>query len=88
VLYATVVLAISAVALVFVLVRMTLTLNEISVSLKKISRQKSEARLAARTALVREEKAPAIEEEKEDESELAAVVALARAVADGAIKLG
>ena len=84
-LYATILLAVCAVALVLVFVRMTLTLNEISTSLKRISRQKSDPRLSARPALVREEKAPPVEDA--DESELAAVVALARAVAEGSIKL-
>ncbi|MCX7026647.1 MAG: hypothetical protein NT061_03965 [Spirochaetes bacterium] len=73
-----VVLAVSGALILFVLVRISLTLNEISASLRRLARRKAESGKTAASAILHEEEA-AKEPESGSEEEIAVAIAAARA---------
>lgn len=85
-LYALIILAICAFLLLLVLIRMTLTLNDISISLKRIARQKQETKNLVHSTVTHKDGAEG--KSSPDEAEIAAVIAVARDVADGFITIG
>lgn len=85
-LYALIILAICAFLLLLVLIRMTLTLNDISISLKRIARQKQETKNLVHSTVTHKDSAEG--KSSPDEAEIAAVIAVARDVADGFITIG
>lgn len=78
--YELIALAISCFLLLLVLVRISLTLNEISASLRRLARRKSEQKPAIASTVLRETDDPASLDSAE--TEVAAAIAIARAALD------
>ncbi|MFA5852969.1 MAG: hypothetical protein WC820_09720 [Spirochaetales bacterium] len=78
--YELIVLAISCVLLLFVLIRISLTLNEISASLRRLAKRKSEQKPAVASTILRD----AEDSSSADltETEVAAAIAIARSALD------
>jgi len=78
--YELIALAVSCLLLLLVLIRISLTLNEISASLRKLARRKSEQSLAIASTVLHEGEAFASVEPIEPE--IAAAIAIARSELD------
>ena len=78
--YELIALAISCVLLLLVLVRISLTLNEISASLRRLARRKSEHRPAIASTILHD--AEDSSSADSTEREVAAAIAIARAALD------
>jgi len=78
--YELIALAISGFLLLLVLVRISLTLNEISASLRRLAKRKIEQKPAIASTILREADDPASVDSTE--TEIAAAIAIARAALD------